>query len=137
MNVPASLSFTATAWEVASEEQVLVPRPTFVSPLLLTLTSPPWAKAAPDTAIIATSSIIIAAISSTCILLFTLPLPSLLRVEGESPTALCASNEGTLVARGDTYVRWLHLLEANFSEPRQETGSERGFVLTLRPRQAK
>ena len=37
----ATLSLTATAREVSSEEQVLSPLSTFVSPLMLTHTSPP------------------------------------------------------------------------------------------------
>jgi hypothetical protein len=49
----ASLSLTATACEVSSEVQMLSPFWTFVSPLMLTHTSPPWAHAAPEKAIIA------------------------------------------------------------------------------------
>jgi hypothetical protein len=51
----ASLPLWATAWEVESDEQLLVPLSTLVSPLLLTHTSPPWARAAPERAIIATT----------------------------------------------------------------------------------
>jgi len=50
---PATLPLTAIVREVSSEMQRLSPRLTFVSPLLLTHTSPPCAKAAPDTATIA------------------------------------------------------------------------------------
>jgi hypothetical protein len=59
----ASLSLTATARESSSEEQVLSPLSTFVSPLLLTHTSPPCANAAPDRA--SNNAIIIAAVTST------------------------------------------------------------------------
>jgi hypothetical protein len=48
----ALLSLVATAWEVESDEQVLSPLSTLVSPLLLTHTSPPCAAATPEMAII-------------------------------------------------------------------------------------
>jgi hypothetical protein len=46
----AVLPFSATAWEVESDEQMLVPFCTLTVPLLLTHTSPPWAWATPDRA---------------------------------------------------------------------------------------
>jgi hypothetical protein len=52
----ASLPLWATAWEVESDEQLLVPFCTLVSPLLLTHTSAPWARAAPERAIIPTTT---------------------------------------------------------------------------------
>src|SRR5918995_3092799 len=53
----ASLPLWATAWEVESDEQLLSPLSTLVSPLLLTHTSPPWARAAPERAIIPTTRV--------------------------------------------------------------------------------
>jgi hypothetical protein len=50
----AVLPFTANAREVESDEQVLVPFCTLTSLLMLTQTSPPWARATPGIAIIAT-----------------------------------------------------------------------------------
>jgi hypothetical protein len=55
----AELSLVATAWDVESDEQLLGPLSTLVSPLLLTHTSaPPWARATPETLIIRAAIII-------------------------------------------------------------------------------
>jgi hypothetical protein len=48
LSAVTELSLVATAWEVESEKQLLSPFCTLVSPLLLTHTSPPWARATPE-----------------------------------------------------------------------------------------
>jgi hypothetical protein len=98
----AVLPFSATAWEVESDEQMLVPFCTLTVPLLLTHTSPPWAWATPDRAKAEAS--INATVTNMMTRFIDTTLSSVGRRKGVSdPAPLTNAGSITRLARGGVY----------------------------------